>query len=506
MNKKRMRERTGITDRIAQNIVYTSFMDALDGFQREEVQKISLRLAMYYGDVSQAFEEYIRLMIKDQETYNYITVVKDKTENVVKEAIDKISMLYNDAPQRTFIKPDKTPDDNAEDVYRMIKIDKLGASVNTMYNIVNDVIVLVDWNHHTKKPYFRKLNRANCGVKVNRYFPEMVEKLIIYSDTDIDSDAEEQFEDEYSKMGNYKVVWTPQEHYIQLQSGEKVAVPGRSGNRDTRNYYGMIPAAILHKEPIEGLFWNCISNEELFDLMLHQGFKNSLDSFTYFWNSFKMLLLFGEEQIPGAWPDIVNLSPNKTLKFPTLGNSGRSEVIDLMNDFEKLENYKSRAKKKVFDVFGVQIEANAISQAQTGISLKIKNAQLAEARKKQEPDFIDYETDIFNVIRTVWNYHNPGKKIDEKTVVNTFFTTSEVFVSRMDKLKYWWSMYEKGLKTAAEFYMTFNPTVTETDEAEAKFLENLEKFKRLFGEPSFNQGGEEGIDIEKTEMDEDELE
>lgn len=502
-NKKRMKFRSGISDRIAQNIIYTSFIQALDGFQQGEVKKVALRLAMYYGDWSDALEEYVRLMIKDQETYNYITIVKDKTENVVKEAVDKISMLYNDQPQRTFVKPNKEPDDQAEEVYRLLKIDKLGVSVNTMYNLVNDVIVLVDWNHYTELPYFRKLNRANCGVKVNRYFPDMIEKLIIYNDTDSSTEAEEQLNDEYAKMGQYKIVWTPEEHYIELQDGKKVAVPGRSNENDFKNYYGIIPVVALHKEPVERLFWNTITNEELFDLMLHNGFRNSLDSFTYFWNSFKMLILFGEEQMAGAWPDLLNLSPNKAHKFPTVGGSGKAEVIDLMNDFEKLEEYKNKAKKKVYDVMGVQIEANAINQAQAGIALKIKNTQLAEVRKKQEPDFIDYEADLFNVIRVVWNYHNEGKRIDEETVINTFFTTSEVFVSRMDKLKYWWTMYTKGLKTGAEFYMTFNTTVTDTEEAEAKFLENLEKFKQLFGEPSFSQeAGEE--DILNIEMDEDE--
>jgi len=498
----------GISDRIAQKFVFDSYVKSLDEYQQQDIRRVSLRLSMYYNNWAEALQAYIELVVADTSARKDLTYIKDTTANVVKECINKTSMLYNDKPQRTFMIGRGKTDDVAEDVYKRLKLWKFGKQVNRMYNLLYDVLVLVDWDSEKKLPYFRKLNRANCGVVIDRFFPDRIKKLIIYAETDTETEAKEQYRDDYAKLGQYKIIWTPDEHYIELLSGERMTVPGRSKKGDFKNYYGIIPVVQMHKEPIDGLFWNTCSGGELTDLMLHIGLKNSLDSFAYVWNSFKMIVLTGEESlVKGGWPDTMNLSPSAINKFSTVGGTGKIDVLDLMNNFEMLENYKDAMKKNVFDLYGVRVESHAVQSAQSGISLKIKNVNMAEIRKEQEPDFIEYETDIFGIIRTVWNYWNSNDKISEETKMETCFVESEVFISRHDKLKYYWDLYEKGLKTGAEVYMAFNPTVTETDEAEAKFLENVEKFKKLFGEPSFTQGpGAEGDGAGMEDLDEDEAE
>jgi hypothetical protein len=458
-------------------------VDFLGGEQQWQVRKTALRLAMYFGDWSDALDYYIENVIVDLNSKAQILWMKDTTCNIVRQVIDQVSRVYDDPPQRKFkIRNTNNIDDVAEDVYAGLDMLRIGREINKTYNLCNDVVLLVDWNGVKNEPYLRVLNRTDCEVTVNKYFRNIIEKIKIYIDTDVDSPAEEMKPGELS--GRYSIVWTNTEHYILLQDNKRIAVPGRSRRDDFRNYYGIIPAVDIHKEPMLRTFWNTITNQELIDLMLHIGMEKSLDRFSYWYNSFKTIFLIGEEDVGNPWPDKINLSPGTVHKIRTVGGSGSVNVADLMNDFEALKTYRENNKKDVFDVFGATIPAQQINEAQSGISLKLKNSQSSELRKEQIPDFISMERRLFPVVRTVWNYWNDNNKINEETTIQTTFGEPEVFISSMEKLKFYWHRYKTGTIDGATFYMTFNPSV-DAEEAEVKFEENIQKYQRLFGEATF---------------------
>jgi len=74
------------------------------------------------------------------------------------------------------------------------------------------------------------------------------------------------------------------------------------------------------------------------------------------------------------------------------------------------------------------------NKAESGAAKAIDNMELLEIRQDDIENLKEFEHKLYEITRTVWNYHNPGKKLDEKMRFAVEFETQEVKPSELETL------------------------------------------------------------------------
>jgi hypothetical protein len=113
-------------------------------------------------------------------------------------------------------------------------------------------------------------------------------------------------------------------------------------------------------------------------------------------------------------------------------------------------------------------------QALSGIAKVIDNSDLLESREDQIELYRGYEKDLFDMTRTVWNYHNPNKKISDNAKLKIDFAEIEIHRDPKEEAEVWEKEIATGTASILDWIMEKNPDIQTKEDAMKILKENLE--------------------------------
>jgi hypothetical protein len=102
---------------------------------------------------------------------------------------------------------------------------------------------------------------------------------------------------------------------------------------------------------------------------------------------------------------------------------------------------------------------------ESGISKIVGNAELEEARRDDIALFRVYERRLFEIIRAVWNYHNPGRKLSDAATTLIDFADPKPDTSPKDQAATWELLLSIGLISPVDAAMERNPDLQTREDA-----------------------------------------
>ena len=224
-----------------------------------------------------------------------------------------------------------------------------------------------------------------------------------------------------------------------------------------QNPYQIIPfVPIWASYPATGSFWaaggnDLISvqstiNQKLTDLMLvleYQGFGVPVA---------KGLPTGGRLQIgPNTAVEIEN--PEGSFEF----QKTNAPIQQILNSIEFLA-------KNLAISNGLSAASMSVKPTQeSGLSRISGSAELTELRKDQISLFGRYERQLFNMFRTVWNAHNPTKKISENARLKIDFFDPRPVMSPDKQAELWAAELAMGTISRTDILMLKNPDLSKED-------------------------------------------
>jgi hypothetical protein len=105
--------------------------------------------------------------------------------------------------------------------------------------------------------------------------------------------------------------------------------------------------------------------------------------------------------------------------------------------------------------------SNKPSERKSGVSRLIENKELAEKRQDDIALFRKYETQVFNVIKTVWNYHNTNKFSKDSSISIDFAEPQSLNAS--EQAENWKTLIELGILSPVDCILRLNPDLKRED-------------------------------------------
>jgi hypothetical protein len=186
--------------------------------------------------------------------------------------------------------------------------------------------------------------------------------------------------------------------------------------------------------------------------------------------SFKQIVFNTDD--PEKIPDGMAIGPDEILINPTKEGEGSVQVLDLQTRVIDLFKLLQDRIMGVLAGYGISPENFTMSASpQSGFALKISNIGKLEAREQQIPGYTLSEKELFDVERSVWNYHKPSNKISEDAELKVDFAEIEFPKSPKEKAEEFNFLQAHNVVTEIDLIMKNNPDLTE-EQAEQVYAEN----------------------------------
>jgi hypothetical protein len=446
----------------AAEFVLKNYLKAKEEDEKKRREAANDRLSIYNDDWDDLLDE----KLKDQfsaKNYPKIKLQLNTTQNILKKVVNETSVIYKAAPTRDF-----GENETLTEIYDYLKIDELMKQVNRYGSLLNDVALRVGWEKGEGKEKGKiTLNihtPGNTSVMQNPANPEKADAVyytIEYADSEFNTETR-------------RVFWSADEHFLFDEKGNPL--PPTEDNPDMKNPYGVIPFVFLHLRPIPDNFWNPSGGSDLVSGTMVTGMKRTLKDHSFKWQSFKQpyVVAGNSDKIP----DEMAFDP--TVMWRLIGPDASVGYLDLQADLAAMDETIKADMNAFLGTYGLSIDMfSASPDASSGKALMMKNRGLREIREEQLPYFRNFEAELYEMIRTVYNAYN-GDAIPE-IEFKVDFAEMDIYIDPMDKrTQADWDL-KHGLISPAQFYMMFNPDVTDEDDAEKAIMENSAKLKDMQG-------------------------
>ncbi len=118
-------------------------------------------------------------------------------------------------------------------------------------------------------------------------------------------------------------------------------------------------------------------------------------------------------------------------------------------------------------------------QEASGLSKLVDTRELAEMRAEDVALWRSYEKRLFSLIRTVWNAHNPTKKLSESATIKVDFADPRPVVDPKVQAEAWEKLLGFGVISQVDIALERNPDLKSREEALAYLLQVQEESREL---------------------------
>ncbi|GAB6035729.1 hypothetical protein JCM15519_02880 [Fundidesulfovibrio butyratiphilus] len=118
---------------------------------------------------------------------------------------------------------------------------------------------------------------------------------------------------------------------------------------------------------------------------------------------------------------------------------------------------------------------------ESGISKIVGNTELEEARRDDIALFRVYERRLFEIIKAVWNHHNPTRRLSDAATLAVDFADPKPATSEKDQAATWEILISLGLMSPVDAAMERNPDLATREDALAYLLTVQQERQALTG-------------------------
>ena len=489
----------------------------------DETVKVSVKelISIYKDD----WQDIINDALSDQfeaDTIKTLMPLTTQEMNLLKRVVNEVSLIYKKPAVREAVilsnveGSDDIVDDNYQEAMSDSDIDIVMQSANKYTNLSNHVLIKPvyrdgkidydiitfdnceivthpdDWKRIIAVKYYigMKLNTGSGSSTNNQKVADKIAspysggysdtykeytkaKLYTLEDVQVDNDGST-VRIQQGKIYTYKKV-----NGQELLIGEE-DIPYRDVDGNV-----LLPFVLTSKSyPINSLL-DFTTGNDLRDLninvallMTHQNALQKYQSYLQIWLKVQNIKNLPKKQAIG---------PAKILGIPVgdddIGDVG---VLDLQAKIKEHQEVIEKRITMALTNYGISPQNFTLSAApQSGFSMQMSNIAKLEAREDQLPIYRNIEKKLFKITRSIWNYHNPGKKINEKARLKIDFAEVVFPQSPDEKEKEFAFLKRNNAKTDIDLIMENNPDLTR-DDAIKEYAENK----------AFNQANTTGVTSE----------
>jgi hypothetical protein len=419
--------------------------------------------------------------------YKYMSV---KVFNIVARVVDKLAQVYKNQPQRMLnggkkyeVAEDGTitsianiPDDRYQEMLKKSTIETKQNVWNAMAKLFNTVLVQPRWMKDEKddsKSYMDYLIHTPAWAVVDTSDKDWLKPEAFYYAVDVESDD--------GMTTERKIIyWSETEHYLLDTQGNKNAPEGNEGKS---NPYNRLPIAILRMKDCsdfwgEGL-WDLVNaNQEICEQVTNLAYVAKAQAHGQLvildpTNSFQKDIQTGVDHPirihsyeQGQNPDVKYINANAAL-------------VPIQN----LIDWYIKTAQMVKGLSPQQYSLE--SSVASGTSKVVDASEIEEIRKNDQNIIVPFESDLFDVTRTVYNHHNPNNKIDEKAVFSINFQEQKVLENQNDKNAKMKFQLDNNLTSIVRLIKEDNPGMSD-EEAEKEFKKIVAEKRMIKDELGLN--------------------
>ena len=425
----------------AESIVKESFLAATIEASKERKHTASKKLD-YYNNFQ---NEYIISQVS-----KYVTRVENWRPcfiNIVKKVINQLAMVYLQDANRSIVNGTERDVALFQEIERTSNFGARWKQANRLSKLCGVVLM---------RPVFR-----NGKIDIDILTPDILDVITENTPEEISSILVTH----YPETGkNNEITYT-------LWSKELVQTLDYRGYciNQEENPYKILPFCPVWREIPTDVFW--VSGAE--DLItIQEAFNEKLTDLLYVLR----MQGFGVGYVKGMRGELTHIDPGTFFNLPTDGELGYAKtnapVADTLAMLEFL--LKQAAVSNGLPASSLTTDPTD----ESGVARIAGNRELEEMRRDDIELFRRYERRFFDIVRTVWNYHLPNKKISENAELFIDFYDAKPSIEPDKQAALWDSLLSMGVISPIDIIMERNPDLSR-EEAKAKYIEIQEERKEL---------------------------
>lgn len=450
------------------------------------------RLWAWYFNVREEILRYIRRAMHPLFKLETLARLNIRTLNIVARVIGKLALNYKDPPKRQLdgglrneVKPaadgeapeiitvQSSDDKIFQDLIRESSYNRKAKEWHRLGKLFNTVLVQPVWRPDKTKSAggwidFIVHTPAWCSVKEDP--SDFLRASAFWYPT---------WSSVNGVLQQTLIFWSETDHYLIDALGNKIAPDQNPG---MENPYNRLPAVVLRFS--EGIdFWG----EGMWELV-----DGNEEVATQFSNLMYVAILQGHGQavaINMNLPASVQIGPDRPIVVEKA--AGSTELAPPSFTFEnpsapiqEIRDMIDWMVKTIQATKGLSPASFAVETSiASGVSKMMDSVDIQEMRADDTAVLQDFELRLFEVVRTVWNYHASSQKISEKAIFSIEFAEPKVVKTTDEKTKERESKLKLGTASRVDFIMEDNPGMSREDAT--KKLEQIiaeeRKFEDKFG-------------------------
>lgn len=431
----------------------------------------------------------------------YFTDYDNKKDTIIfrelgltKGIVDNVSLVYGEKPTRAF-KNGESDISEKEETYLKELYDSFGNSFFQLHeklvNACSHCSVLVYWCDESSRVKLRLLTPDYYDVIVDSHDFTKPTAFYYQVETDDDMTNKQKVSSFYyiDKDRISKVLLLQQDNVnVHTQTSMQIEFVPTGNGKSTENVYNKIPIVTTTSEPqIQDFFVD--QNANLF-VTAEQTMilKDVSSNDTGFYQGFSLLV--HTKNIGGANQQSINdkvaISPKTKINIEN-GMSGaqdseKLEYITPPTNLQMLNDDLKDTYLQVATIFGLGESDGNVKANASGLSLVVSDDKKNKLINANRSNYIKFENDLFEIIKTVNNYHSKTK-INENVKVYPDFKEVVTNIGLQDRIDSEQHDIDNNLTPKYQLLMDRNPELTEEmaiEQVNKATQENSEESATLF--------------------------
>lgn len=399
--------------------------------RKEETAK---RLDLYHDAQLDHLEAKLNQLFSDPSSMVQVCL------NITKKVISNLSQIYREAPLRAIEGTDQDKTLYAEIVESMALDVKL-KQASRYAKLLKTILLRPVWRNERLDLDILTGNilDVECGET-----PEILSKVLVtdYGTSDKIEEVEYSF-------------WTP-------ETWQRLDYRGQV-KEEAANPYGVLPfLAIFDYPPPSSSFW-LPGGDDL--ISLQEAVNLKLTDLLYLLSTQS----FGVGYIKGGQGGgSLRVDPGALVELQENGEIG------FANQQARIEEVVGAIDKLIkWGCVSHGLSAASMStdpQEASGLSKLIDTRELKEVRSEDVALWRSYEKRLFSLTRTVWNAHNPTKKLSESATLKVDFADPRPETDPKSQAEAWEKLLSFGVISPVDIALERNPDLKNREEALAYLL------------------------------------
>jgi hypothetical protein len=369
--------------------------------------------------------------------------------NVVKKVVNNLAQVYRDAPTRLIEGADRDKELYAGIIESMALDVKL-KQASRYAKLLKTILLRPVWRNDRLDLDILTGNILDVETGES---PEILLKVLV---TDFGT-SDKIEEVEYS-------FWTP-------ETWQRLDYRGQV-KEEAANLYGVLPfLPIFDYPPPSSSFW-LAGGDDL--ISLQEACNLKLTDLLYLLSTQS----FGVGYIKGGQGGgSLKVDPGALVELPENGEIG------FANQQARIEEVVGAIDKLIkWGCVSHGLSAASMStdpQEASGLSKIVDTRELAEMRAEDVALWRSYEKRLFQLIRLVWNAHNPTKKLSESATLKVDFCDPKPETDPKSQAEAWEKLLGFGVISPVDIAMQQNPDLKTREEALAFLIQVQEESREL---------------------------